>query len=80
MIRIKRNPKQNLFTERRDTILRKVLIVKDSPFQSKLYGIIFSHFPECELFFAAKGLEAIELMDLQKDIDLILSDINMPMM
>ena len=66
--------------ERRDTILRKVLIVKDAPFQSKLYGIIFSHYPECELFFAANSLEALELMDLQNDFDLIVSDINIPVM
>ena len=80
MTRIKRSQTKNLLTERRDTILRKVLIVKDSHLQSKLYGIIFSPYPECELFFAAKGLEAIDIMDMQKDIDLIISDIHIPVM
>jgi hypothetical protein len=80
MTQQKRNLKQNLFAERRNTILRKVLIVKNSPFQSKLYGIIFSHNLKGELFFVAKGFEAKDLLDLEKDIDLIISDIKMPMM
>lgn len=61
-------------------MLRKLLIVRYSNLQSNLYGIIFSHNPECELFFATKGLEDIDLMNLQNDIRLITSNINMPMM
>jgi hypothetical protein len=66
-------------TEKKDSILRKILIVKDSPFQSKLYGIIFRHYPKGELFFVSNGLEAKDIPDLGKDIDMIFSDIKMPM-
>ena len=61
-------------------MLRKFLIVKNSPFQPDLYGIIFCHNPECELFFATKGLENMDLMDLQKDYNLIAWNITIPLM
>ena len=61
-------------------MLRKLLIVKNSPVQPDLYGIIFSHNPKCELFFTTKGLENIDLMNLQNDIKLITANINMPVM
>ena len=76
----KKVSKQDILIEWSDVVLRKVLIVKNTNFQSNLYGIIFSHNPECELFFAAKGLENIDLMDLQIEINLITSNINMPIM
>lgn len=59
---------------------QKVLIVEDSKLQSKFYFIILSNYPKCELFFAANRLETLNLFDLQKDIDLIISDIKMPIM
>ncbi|MGA1841330.1 MAG: hypothetical protein ACMUIU_11955 [bacterium] len=59
---------------------QKVLIVEDSKLQSKFYFIILNNYPKCELFFAANRLETLNLFDLQKDIDLIVSDINMPIM
>ena len=67
--------------ERKDIMTdRKVLIVEDSYLQSKLYFIILSDYREFKLFFSATGIKTNDLMDLQKDIDLIISDINMPMM
>lgn len=61
-------------------MFRKVLILEYSHLQSKLCNIIFSNYPECELFFALKGLEVMHPMELQEDIDLIVTDINMQMM
>lgn len=59
---------------------QKVLIVEDSGLQSKFYCIILNNYPKCQLFFAANRLETLNLFDLQKDIELIISDINIPIM
>ncbi len=59
---------------------QKILIVEDSSLQSKFYYIVLNDYPKCELFFTANRLETLNLMDLQKDIDLIISDINTPIM
>lgn len=80
MVLIKGILKQNKFAERRDTMPRKILIVEDLDFQSKLYFIVFSNYADFELFFTSNRVETMDLMDLQKDIELIISDINMPMM
>jgi len=61
-------------------MLRKVLIVEDSTLQAKMYRMVFGSYQNCELVFALNGLEAMNQLLLQKDIDLIISDINMPKM
>ncbi|MBN2374672.1 response regulator [bacterium] len=61
-------------------MLRKVLIVEDSSLQAKMYRMVFGSFPGCEQIFANNGLEALNKLAIEKDIDLIISDINMPQM
>jgi CheY-like chemotaxis protein len=59
---------------------QKILIVEDSELYSKFYFIILNNYPKCELFFTANRIETLNLFDLQKDMELIISDINMPIM
>ena len=59
---------------------KKVLIVEDSALQAKMYRMVFSSYQGCELVFAQDGLEALNQLAMEKDIDLIISDINMPRM
>ena len=59
---------------------KKVLIVEDSALQAKMYKMVFGTYPGCELVFAQDGLEALNQLAMEKDIDLIVSDINMPRM
>lgn len=61
-------------------MLKKVLIVEDSALQAKMYRMVFSSYQGCELLFAENGLEAMNQLALQGNIDLIISDINMPKM
>ena len=61
-------------------MLKKVLIVEDSALQAKMYKMVFGIYPGCELVFAQDGLEALNQLAMEKDIDLIISDINMPRM
>jgi two-component system chemotaxis response regulator CheY len=64
----------------RCNMLKKVLIVEDSALQAKMYRMIFGSYPGCELVFAMDGLEAMNKLAMERDIDLIISDINMPRM
>jgi two-component system chemotaxis response regulator CheY len=61
-------------------MLKKVLIVEDSSLQAKMYRTVFSGYKGCELVFALNGLEAMDKLALENDIDLIILDINMPKM
>jgi two-component system, chemotaxis family, chemotaxis protein CheY len=58
----------------------KVLIVEDSTLQAKMHRMLFGAYPGCQTIFALNGLEALDQLDLEKGIDLILLDINMPKM
>lgn len=58
----------------------KVLIVEDSTLQAKMYRTVFGPYPGCQTVFASNGLEALDQLVLEKEIDLILLDINMPKM
>jgi two-component system chemotaxis response regulator CheY len=61
-------------------MLKKVLIVEDSTLQAKMYRMVFGSYPGCELIYASNGLEAMNKLALEGDIDLIITDINMPKM
>ena len=60
-------------------MLNKVLIVDDSVLIHQMYRMILSCYP-CEIVDAMNGREALDLLAVQKDIQLILLDINMPIM
>ncbi|MCP4681581.1 MAG: response regulator, partial [Desulfobacterales bacterium] len=64
-------------------MVRKILVVDDEPdlevlinqkFRRKIRKNIF------EFFFARNGLEALDQLKINEDIDMILTDINMPQM
>ncbi len=60
--------------------LRKVLIVDDSKLIHQMYRLVLMRFRECKIVDAMNGLEALEVLAREKDFDLILLDINMPIM
>ena len=61
-------------------MLRKVLAIDDSPLILQMYKLFFSRFKDCSLVTAANGLEALDKLGQEVGIDLILLDINMPVM
>ncbi len=56
---------------------RKVLAVDDSKLMLKMYEVMLRDFP---LVFAGDGVEALQRLDENDDIDVVLLDINMPRM
>ena len=61
-------------------MLEKVLIVEDSTLQHKMYKAVFGAHPGCKMVFALNGLEAMDKLALERGIQLIILDINMPKM
>ncbi|HWR59839.1 MAG TPA: response regulator [Thermodesulfovibrionales bacterium] len=61
-------------------VVKKVLIVDDSKLIHQMYRLVLMRFKECKLIDAMNGLEALEIMSREADLDLILLDINMPVM
>ena len=61
-------------------MFKKVLIIEDSHLLFEMYKTVFSNYPGCQLFFASNGLDAMDQLTLQEDIDLIISEIYMPKM
>ena len=61
-------------------MLRKVLAVDDSALMLQLYGQFLSRYKDCQLITALNGVEALEKLAQEEGIDLILLDINMPVM
>lgn len=59
---------------------KKILIVDDSQLIHQMYRLILSCYKESVLLDAMNGLEALEILAREKQIELILLDINMPIM
>ena len=60
-------------------MLKKILVVDDSSLIHQMYRLVMSRY-QCEIADAMNGQEALEILSMQKDIQLILLDINMPVM
>lgn len=60
-------------------MLKKVLIVDDSCLIHQMYRLVLNRY-NCEIVDAMNGQEALDLLEVHKDIQLILLDINMPVM
>jgi two-component system, chemotaxis family, chemotaxis protein CheY len=60
-------------------MLKKILVVDDSSLIHQMYRLVLSRY-KCEIVDAMNGQEALDLLALQKDVQLILLDINMPVM
>ncbi len=58
----------------------KVLIVDDSKLIHQMYKLVLMRYKNCTLMDAMNGLEALDILSREKGIDLILLDINMPVM
>lgn len=60
-------------------MIKKVLVVDDSSLIHQMYRLVMNRY-SCSIADAMNGQEALDVLALQKDIDLILLDINMPVM
>ena len=61
-------------------MLRKILVVDDSPVIQHVYKLFLSRYRGTRLVPALDGIEALERLGQEQEIDLILLDINMPVM
>jgi len=63
-----------------ESMLRKILAVDDSALIHQMYKLFLSRYKNCKLISAMNGLEALDKLGQEEGIDLILLDINMPVM
>lgn len=61
-------------------MLRKILVVDDSTLIRQMYEVFLSRYRGVKLLQAADGAEALETLARDPEIDLVLLDINMPVM
>lgn len=62
------------------TLLNKILIVDDSQLIHNMYRLILNRYQGCKILDAMNGLEALDILSRESDLDMILLDINMPVM
>lgn len=60
-------------------MVKKILIVDDSALIHQMYRLVMNGY-KCEIVDAMDGREALDILARQQDIQLILLDINMPVM
>jgi two-component system chemotaxis response regulator CheY len=60
-------------------MLKKILVVDDSALIHQMYRLVLGRY-QCEIADAMNGQEALDLLANQNDVQLILLDINMPVM
>jgi len=60
--------------------LKKILIVDDSQLIHSMYRLVLNRYNGCRIVDAMNGLEALDVLSREDDFDLILLDINMPVM
>jgi two-component system chemotaxis response regulator CheY len=61
-------------------MLRKILIIDDSELVRALYHFALKRYSGTKVVDAANGVEALKKLSEEEDIDLIILDINMPLM
>lgn len=61
-------------------ILNKVLVVDDSEILHKIYRVFLSKYQGCTVIHTKNGREAVKKLAVEDHIDLIILDINMPVM
>jgi two-component system chemotaxis response regulator CheY len=61
-------------------MLKKVMVVDDSELIHNMYKMMLKKYPGCNVISAKNGKEALDLLSLEFGIDLIILDINMPIM
>ncbi len=60
--------------------LNKILIVDDSQLIHSMYRLVLNRYNGCRIVDAMNGLEALDVLSREDDFDLLLLDINMPVM
>ncbi len=60
-------------------MLKKILVVDDSALIHQMYRLVMARY-KCEIVDAMNGQEALDVLAVQHDIQLVLLDINMPVM
>ncbi|MBJ6752413.1 response regulator [Geomonas sp. Red421] len=60
-------------------MLNKVLVVDDSALIHQMYHLVLARY-RCQVLDASNGLEALDILARQYDVQLVLLDINMPVM
>ena len=60
--------------------LKKLLIVDDSQLIHNMYRLVLNRYQDCKVVDAMNGLEALDILSTESDFDIILLDINMPVM
>jgi len=60
-------------------MIKKVLVVDDSNLILRMYRLVLQRY-NCEIVDAMNGAEALEVLSREDGVDLILLDINMPVM
>ena len=60
--------------------LSKILIVDDSQLIHSMYRLVLNRYKNCKIVDAMNGLEALDILSRENDFNLILLDINMPVM
>lgn len=61
-------------------MFKNVLVVDDSELVHNMYRLMLKKYAGCRQIDAMNGKEALEKLALEKEVDLILLDINMPIM
>src|SRR5450830_1855989 len=62
------------------TVLKNILVVDDSQLIHSMYRLVLNRYNGCKISDAMNGLEALDVLSKDNDFDLILLDINMPIM
>lgn len=60
--------------------LNKILVVDDSQLIHSMYRLVLNKYSGCRIVDAMNGLEALDVLSRENDFDVILLDINMPVM
>ncbi len=60
-------------------MLKKILVVDDSALIHQMYRLVMNRY-NCAIVDAMNGQEALDVLAVQGDIELILLDLNMPVM
>jgi two-component system chemotaxis response regulator CheY len=60
--------------------LRKVLIVDDSKLIHHMYRLVLMRFRDCKIVDAMNEIEALDILAKENDFDLLVLDVNMPIM
>jgi len=61
-------------------MLKKVMVVDDSELIHNMYRLILKKYRGCTLIKAMNGKEALDKLTVEEGVELILLDINMPIM